>query len=280
MASFAAYFDESGTHGSPILALACYITEVGQWAEFSREWDEVLKQERLTHFHMSKFEARRGEFTGWDKDRCIRVQKRLIGIIKRRVNVGIFCAVNIADYEETITEWRRKTFGSPYNFCVKLCLGFISIWAQHFNRTEPIAYIIEHGAGYNHEINRSFSEIFANEAMRKYLRLGTLTFADKKAALPLQAADLFAYEVWKDTTNRFVTDANKRRPERKSFESLRERVHRGTYWDKDKFLLENAREGTNFEVHAPEVHLTFEFNPEDDISPREIIPASFDIKFE
>src|ERR1044071_6141048 len=76
MSHFAAYFDESGTHGSPILTLAGYIGTIEQWAEFSREWDELLRHEGLTHFHMSKFEARRGEFEGWDNERRLRVQKR------------------------------------------------------------------------------------------------------------------------------------------------------------------------------------------------------------
>lgn len=279
MASFAAFFDESGTHGSPVLALAGYLATVEQWTEFSREWGEALNQESLTHFHMSKFEARRGEFTGWDKERRLRLQKRLIGIIKRRVNVGIFCALNLRDYEETMTEWRKAHFGSPYNFCVKLCLGFTSLWAQKYKRTEPITFVIERGAGYNSEINNSFNGIFADETLRKLFRLGSLTFVDKKAALPLQAADLFAYEVWKDATNRFVIDAGKKRPERKSFRSLRETVHQGSYWGRDEFLRENARESTNFEVQTDEATLIFNFKPEDDTTPHEIITASFDIKF-
>jgi hypothetical protein len=276
MASFAAYFDESGTHGdSRILTLAGYVAKVEQWVEFSREWDELLKQENLTHFHMSKFEARQGEFAGWDNERRLRVQQRLIGIIKRRVNFGIFCAVNLVDYEETMTEWGRDAFGSPYSFCVKLCLAFVSLISQKYNRTEPIAYFIEHGAGYNHEISESVRATFANGTMRNLLRLGSLTFIDKKAALPIQAADLLAYEVWKDASNRFVTNEDKKRPERKSFRSLREILHQGSYWDREELLRENAREQTNFEVRTPEATLIFKFNPEDETGPSEIIIPTF-----
>jgi hypothetical protein len=263
MSHFAAYFDESGTHGSPILTLAGYIATVEQWAEFSREWDELLKQEALTHFHMSKFEARRGEFDGWDNERRLRVQKRLLGIIKRRVTLGVFCAVNLAAYEETMTEFRRTNFGSPYNFCVKLCLAFVSFWAQEYKRKEPIAYVIEHGAGYNKEINRSFADMFASQEWRQIFRLGSLSFVDKKAALPLQAADLLAYEVWKDATNRFLIEGEKKRPQRKSFTSLMETLHRGTYWGKDEFLRENDREITNFDIRTPEATVSFRFKPED-----------------
>jgi hypothetical protein len=279
MANFAAYFDESGTHDSPILALACYIATVEQWAHFLREWDEILKQESLTHFHMSKFEARRGEFAGWDNERRLRVQKRLISIIKRRVNVGIFCAVNLAAYDEFITEWRREGFGSPYNFCVKLCLSLISFWAQKYERKEPIAFVIEHGAGYNGELTASFNGIFANEQMRQYLRLGSLTFVDKKMALPLQAADLLAYEVWKDSSNKFLADADKKRPERKSFRSLREIIHQGTYWGRDEFQQERERENTNFEIRTPDAIFTFRNQLEKD-GVDIVIEPSFKIKFD
>jgi len=273
MAHFAAYFDESGTHGSPILTLAGYIATVEQWAHFAREWDEILKQESLTHFHMSKFEARQGEFRGWDNDRRLGVQKRLIGIIKRRVNIGIFCAVNLAAYDEMVTEWRRKPFGSPYNFCVKMCLSIISFWAQEYEREEPIAYVIEHGAGYNHEIDKSFSAVFAREEMRKFFRLGSLTFADKKQALPLQAADLLAYEVWKDSSNEFLNENDQKRPQRKSFVSLLEKLHRGSYWGRDEFLRERERENTNFDIRTREGIFTFRFRPEDDTVDEVIHPT-------
>jgi hypothetical protein len=89
--------------------------------------------------------------------------------------------------------------------------------------------------------------------MRDFFRLGPLTFDDKKRALPLQAADLLAYEVWK---------------------------HQGMYWGRDEFLRERERENTNFEVQTPDGTFTFNFNSEDDESSREIITPSLDIKFD
>lgn len=280
MASFAAYFDESGTHGSPVLALACCIATVEQWVEFSREWDEVLKQEGLTHFHMSKFEARQGEFKGWDNARRLRVQKRLLGIIARRVNVGMFCAVNLAAYDEFVTDRWRANYGSPYHFCVKICLSFIAMWAQHYQRKEPLAYIIEQGAGYNNEINRQFCAVSANEKMRNFFRLGSLTFDDKKRALPLQAADLLTYEIWKDAVNNFVTDPDNKRPERKSLLYLREHIlHQGSYWGRDEFMRQREMAKTNFEIRMPDGVFKFTFNP-DDTSHYEIITPTVRIKFD
>jgi hypothetical protein len=239
MAPFSAYFDESGTHGSPIITVAGYIATVEQWAEFAREWDELLRREGLTAFRMSKFEARRGDFTeesGWNNERRLRVQKRLIGIIKRRVNIGIYCSLHLPAYDDLMTGWRREQYGTSYSFCVKNCLAQVSYWALEFKRREPIAYVIEHGAGYNNEINVAFKAAFADEGKREALRLGSLDFKNKAAAIQLQAADMLAYEIWKESCNRYLTPKEKRRPMRRSLQSLFETTHRGTFYDRGELL--------------------------------------------
>lgn len=253
MATFSAYFDESGTHGSPIITVAGYIATDVQWTEFAREWDEVLKRERLAVFRMSKFEARRGDFTaenGWDNARRLRVQKQLIGIIKRRINIGIYCSLHLPAYDDMMTGWRRGQYGTPYSFCVKNCLGQISYWAQKYNRPEPLSLVIEHGAGYNNEINSAFRAAFADEGKREVLRLGTLSFADKSTAIQLQAADLLAYEIWKETCNQYLLPKGKRRPRRKSLESLFETPHWGTFYGRNELL-----NGLKLEINSDTIKL-------------------------
>src|SRR6266851_4007452 len=120
--SFSAYFDESGKHDSPILTLAGYIATDEQWREFAREWNEALSSERIALFHMSKFESGYDGFSednGWTKQRKIALQSKLIGIIRRRVNIGIHCSIDLTAYEECMKGWRKNHYGTPYAFCVK-----------------------------------------------------------------------------------------------------------------------------------------------------------------
>lgn len=255
MAFFNAYFDESGKDNSRILTLAGYIATKEQWDEFAREWSAVLKDEGVKIFHMKDFENGYGEFKeedGWTRERKIAVQKKLIGIINRRTNIGIFSSVDLPDYEECMRGWRREYYGTPYTFLVKNCLSQVSLWAMHFRRREPIAYVIEHGAGYNHEINEAFRAAFANDIKREMMRLGSLTFETKQRAIQLQAADMLAYEAWKDVCNSGLAP-DKRRKRRKSFELMLTKAMSWTFYDKTELERMHKREDEgDFSVELPE----------------------------
>jgi hypothetical protein len=266
MAFFNAYFDESGTHSPDLITLAGYVATDKQWGEFKREWEEALEKEDVRMkdgvriFHMSEFENPYGDFTeekGWTEQRKIDFQSKLIGIINRRANVGIFTSVDLKAYEECMTGWRREHFGTPYAFCVKNCLAQVSLWAQHYNRKEPIAYVIEHGAGYNHEINEAFRKAFADEMKRELLRLGSLSFETKGRAVQLQAADMLAYEVWKDESNFHLNPPETRRARRKSFKKMLELAMSRTFYGKEDFEAIHAREEGQWKIEYPEGVLTF-----------------------
>ncbi|MGA9996251.1 MAG: DUF3800 domain-containing protein [Pyrinomonadaceae bacterium] len=260
MAFFSAYFDESGTHDSRILTVAGYVATVEQWAEFAREWNEVLKKEGVKIFHMKDFENGYGEFTeekGWTKERKINFQNRLIGIIKRRVTTGVYTSVDILAYEELMTGWRRTKNGSPYNFCVTACIGQIGLLWSYFKREEPIAYVIEHGAGYNHEVSEAFRLTFVDEQRRHMFRLGSLTFETKDRAVQLQAADMLAYEAWKDDCNSYLLQPNERRKRRVSIGKLTQAPHMRLYFGRAE-LEEAARlDESGYVKEFPEVVVSF-----------------------
>ena len=87
---FSAYFDESGTHkGSPCVVIAGYVSKVSQWAEFTREWQEVLDEYNLKHFHMTDFLSREHKtYKSLDKTAKDRLLSKLVAIINRRVHKG------------------------------------------------------------------------------------------------------------------------------------------------------------------------------------------------
>lgn len=233
MAFYNAYWDESGTHDPRILTIAGYIATERQWEAFAREWNATLSKEDIKTFHMKDFENPYGDFTerkGWHKRRKIDFQSKLIGIIKRRINIGIWTSVDVPAYEKLITGWRRERNGTPYGFCVKSIMAQVALWAEHFKRNEPIAHVIEDGAGYNHEIERAFRATFDNEELRRFFRLGSLSFETKGRAVQLQAADLLAYEVWKDEYNFRVLPPEQRRKRRTSFSILTEAPHLGGFF--------------------------------------------------
>lgn len=215
---FIGYFDESGTHaGSPIVCVAGLIATDRQWKEHEREWLDVLKEAGITFFHMAKFESRYEEYKDWDNDRRIKIQTRFIDIIKRRINVGIATAVSIPDYEAVVTGHHRDLLGNPYAFCSRLCLNAIDEWADKYNRNTPISLIFEDGAAHKREFARLFNVALEGEESEEVKRLCSLEFLDKRTVLPLQAADIWVYEIYKRACHR-IND--RERPMRVSFQKL------------------------------------------------------------
>jgi hypothetical protein len=81
-------------------------------------------------------------------------------------------AVVVDDYL-AVPEERRKG-ASPYTFCVVTCMRQIRWWADKNAVTEPIAYILEDGAGFAGEIQQKRKELESDPETGKTFRYETL----------------------------------------------------------------------------------------------------------
>jgi len=229
MASFTAYFDESGTHaGSPVVAVAGFISTIERWRIVEKEWRTVLRMYKLDYFHMTDFENRRGPYQGWADGQRQTVIKRLLGIIKRYVLSGFSAAVVTADYDRlSIDEQSRLV--DPYTVCAFWCIRDVGGWLAELGRDDRVAHVFERGIRGAPRISEAFGRA-SDVALHEY-RFGTLHFADKRSLVPLQAADILAYEVWKHVPKRLGANP---RPTRKPILSLLSRVNmRGNYFTYD-----------------------------------------------
>jgi len=60
------YMDESGTHGpSDYMIMGGIVGRLGQWVDYDKRWNRLLKKNLLTYFHSKKLRAREGEFKNW-----------------------------------------------------------------------------------------------------------------------------------------------------------------------------------------------------------------------
>jgi hypothetical protein len=208
MAMFAGYFDESGTHAG-VLVVAGYISRVGQWRQFDREWREALLPDfdpAVIPFHMAEFEARRQPWMrdrnaflravqDWTEEKAQTTLNRLTTIINHRAAIGIATAVILNDFEVVANE-----VGEPenaYTFSVIRCLRLAHRWANAQGSREDIAYVFEDGAEGNDGVNRAASRIQGNDEWRRAYRFHSLTFGTKAQYIQLQAADIASWEARK-----------------------------------------------------------------------------------
>lgn len=234
MAYFSAYFDESFQEGSPVLAVSGYYASDVKWEWLARRWDEIVEREKVTAFHWSHLETFNGEFSrdkGWDEARRLSVQKELIPLIRMTIDCGICVAINVPEYEQYLLEKGRGGYETAYTYAVRMAVHLAAMEAQRLGFKERVAYLIERSTKkHKAELERAFRHVFADEEWAERLRLGSLTTdANRIDNVPLQPADVIAYETWKDAHNVLVE--NRKRPRRRSLLSLINARHLYGYVD-------------------------------------------------
>ncbi len=182
-----AYIDGSGD-GAPVLVLAGYIGTAEQWAAFTDDWDDKLKQAGLSRFKMCEM-LNQPEIAGW-----------FYRTIEEHVSAGVACAVPRGALIEVAQrlgiEGIDRRFSNPYYFAVR---AIINMTAQHQTKMgfhEPIDFIFDNQNPGEERAIRDAWHYYLDGPITDDVRklTGALPQFGKDEALPpLQAADLLAW---------------------------------------------------------------------------------------
>lgn len=245
-----AYVDDSGTHdGSHNTVLAGYWGRAHQWRKFEKAWKAVLDSEGLAEFHAKEFwpripdVGRIGVYRDWSDERHASFIDRLLAVIESSKIYPFACGVLGEEWDrlapeekEAITVQEQATLQKP----MLMAMGRIMFRvAGYCNQGRVVNFTFDE---FNSEklktaVMTQFSEIkiiFRDDNDSIVERIGGLSFDDSKRALPLQAADLLAYEA-----HRYAKAAkgDKKFPSRKEYRrALRNIIHRDDFW-----LFDGAR---------------------------------------
>jgi hypothetical protein len=160
-------------------------------ARFEDDWRFFLTRFGIIgYFHTTDFMAGEGQFKGWTTEKrkqCIEHYSSLIGWRTQfRLSIGFDRAV----YED---EMRDFEIG-PYGFSVFAWMQEAERHMDRYGITGPISYAFESGSGFGGQIHDALVWVRRRRQLRERYRLGSFSFADKREVLPLQAADIFAWE--------------------------------------------------------------------------------------
>ena len=196
------YIDESGSHGgSPVLCLAGYVFKTGQARLLTRKWQRILNAHGLAYFRMSDCAHGNGPFAGMDKSHRAAIASEMIELIKLRATYGFAVTVNEQEYRSIIPA-NDVAVGGPYSFCIRVCMIAIWSWAQKNGFRGDFAYFLESGHRNQGEANSILSRVFDAPQLREKYRPAGHGFYDKHKVLPLQAADLLAWQWFTDSKRR------------------------------------------------------------------------------
>lgn len=208
----AAYFDESGTHdGSVAVTFAGYSGSPDVWTSFTHEWIALLGQYGLPYFHMSDYVARVPPYDKFSDQQRIALVSLLIAIINKHDLAGTAVALKRADFGVVLPGAEGRA-NDPYYMLMMRAMVDILLYASvrkqrvlfTFDRRQKVAEL----AGMLHE-----AMLQVHPWLKAVLSDGTV-FGSKEEYVPLQAADLLAYESYRRACDFSL-------PERKSFTALR-----------------------------------------------------------
>jgi hypothetical protein len=214
LAAFTVYLDASGSeHDQPCLAVAGYLSTAEQWIEFEKSWLLRLSAEGLDYFH-----AREILRAVPDKIKRDSLYADLTGIIAGHCTRQIGCCV-INSAMDALTEEERKEFDiTAYSIAGRACAGQVRQWARAFGARSLPELVFECGdKGKGSLLGLLKTDGFPEPTFRPK-RDTLINGFIQPGAVPLQAADLLAFEIF-DPIRKIETDGYLRRI-RPSFEAL------------------------------------------------------------
>lgn len=243
-----AYFDDSGHNAqTEILAFGGFVGADAEWTAFDQDWSALLARYDLPHFHAAKMNRTFGPLCkGWSSERMATFMTEAVDALVKRDLLGIGIAIILPDYATVVeaNDWLRRRFGGPFQFCYEASIQATANWIdKHPAYTEETV-----------DVTFSTSDEFCGATSiegAKYVtherwqrRLHNVTYASMRDLLPLQAADLIAYETYKYCTHHFT---GSKRPLRASYRRLWEEMGMAPirYWDKESLAEFSATVAAN-----------------------------------
>lgn len=186
------YFDESGTHkGSEFMSFAGYVFEKRQARLFSKSWQRDLNRLGLTHAHMTDCANGNGEYKRLSLKERVDSEKLLIKQIRKRSLFGISLSIRETEYDEIMNG--APFIYSAYTLLLLLAVYKIRGYLKGLYPDGKIAYFFEAGHSKANEANKFMNGI-SQLGWEDHFSYAGHAFLDKKEAVPLQAADMLAWQ--------------------------------------------------------------------------------------
>jgi hypothetical protein len=188
------FMDESGTHegSQTVISAACY-GKAAAWREFTRIWNR--RKGKVSVYHATDAQNLRGEFKGWTSEQVGELAKHLLPTIPEcGIHAYIVC-IDLRAYKKALEPHAdlRAMLGVPFEACVQWNFSGLRDFFNRHRIFEPLAFIHEKNDEHKRQIEEAFEFEFGGEKRGGFTP--TLTFANKEEFVPLQAADVIAYEL-------------------------------------------------------------------------------------
>jgi hypothetical protein len=199
IATYEAFFDEAGTDaGCPAAFVGGFLFKKADAQSFVRQWRRRVKPllpEGAEAFHATDCFHHTGAYQGMEfKDRE-NLFVRMIDLINRYAMLGVIVGIEKGEYSafKKASPGLQSRVGSPYSLCALWATERVGCWLTDQGRTGRVFYYYE-GSQYTGELYHFLDQAENNDQVRDRLHLKSFAMSPKDGAIPLQAADLLAWE--------------------------------------------------------------------------------------
>jgi Protein of unknown function (DUF3800) len=194
------FVDDSGSDGSraPYI-LAGFILPAEDWTTFSDDWEaELAREPRIQYFKMAEASQKEGQFEGMP-DEFVRCKiNDLLAVIERYKPDGIYSALSWMEYREILKPSMPKGFiDNPYQLLFPAIFDAILFYQKRkgiFPETVDVDFDEQGSAGWFATLCFPFLKEYSDPDTQKMLGR-TPTMLDDKTVMPLQAADMLAWNI-------------------------------------------------------------------------------------
>jgi hypothetical protein len=224
------YIDES--YNDQLFTLSCLMSDPSNWMWFESAWKKCLrfknkelrKQDRqqLSRYHAADCAALRGEFEGWTIPEQIAFTGDLLKVFDRRFQNVIAYSVPLKDFAREFPQAKKKNllrdcYGVLLKFLMsemydQIKTGREQLAKEHFAMKAVSIALIHDRGPFETALQAAFNHMKNDNTFGGRDYFTTIVPKGWEDCIPLQAADLVAYENFKDSERRLTGRAKQRKP--------------------------------------------------------------------
>jgi uncharacterized protein DUF3800 len=199
-----AYMDETGhaADGSQkFCGMAGFLAPAYKWERFESNWNAVLNEFHIPYFHMKEYAHSKGVFKGWEKDEGKR-QELFNKLLNKIAAIRAVPTGSITSLEgfRRLSREDQLAWHDPYLRSLLDCTSAAGFLLDDQPPQVKFAVVFSQQSEFRHRAEHVYQLI--GEASPFGNRMLYPDFKDMRDLVPLQAADIIAYELHREFERR------------------------------------------------------------------------------
>lgn len=204
MAALQAFIDDSMSDiGDRRYYLAGLINTADKWSRFSDEWAaELASEPAIKYFRNVEAQSNRGPFKGWTRKQRVHKLERLASVAARFKPWTFEVSLSRREFDRIYKPHTLHALSHPFQICFVMVMEIVARLHEAENFKVPVDFIFDETEGLSDLIVIMFDWLKDSHPHWRNALGGTPVFSDDKEVMPLQAADMFAWHLRRESEGR------------------------------------------------------------------------------